>query len=202
MVHRDTGDRMFIIGEARIDDEVAHTSFCCDLHACKGACCCIEGGRGAPLEDDEVLEIQKAYPAIKQFLSEQSIRVIETSGLFEGTPGDFVTPCIEERDCVYVHYDAAGIARCSFERGFQENLIDWRKPLSCHLFPVRIRKYGNDHIRYEQIGECEGGRRFGEQKNIPLSDFLKESLTRKYGETWYKKFKTHCDSLNGNTGHL
>ncbi|MFN0159462.1 MAG: DUF3109 family protein [Bacteroidota bacterium] len=186
---------MFIIGEAIIDDAVGHVSFCCDLHQCKGACCCIEGGRGAPLEDDEVLEIEKAYPIIKGYLSERSISVIEATGMYEGTPGDFVTPCVEERDCVYVHYDADGIARCSFERAFTENLIDWRKPLSCHLFPIRVRRFGKDYIRYEQIEECEGGRQFGEKNNIKLSDFLKDALTRKYGETWYNNFKAHCDTL-------
>src|SRR5512146_2114708 len=105
---------MIVIGEAVIDDTVGHVSFCCDLLVCKGACCCISGGRGAPLEDEEVLEIEKAYPIVKQYLSEKSIRTIETSGLVDGRPGDHATMCVDQQECVYVYFDN-GIAKCSFE---------------------------------------------------------------------------------------
>ena len=182
---------MFVIGEAVIDDAVGTASFCCDLKKCKGACCCIEGGRGAPLEDDEVLEIENAYPIVKQYLSEKSIRTIEVSGMYEGSAGNFATTCIDHRECVFVYFED-GIARCSFERSYEEGKIDWRKPISCHLFPIRIRKLGQDFVRYEQIEECQGGRVSGEVHNVKLSDFLKDPLIRKYGEAWYKKFLYRC----------
>src|SRR5512134_1501010 len=118
---------MFIIGEAVIDDVVAHASFRCDLGACKGACCAIAGGRGAPLEDDEVLELQKAFPIVKAYLSERSLRTIEAAGAYEGVPGDFATTCIDDRECVFVYYDN-GVAQCSFERAYSEGKTDWRKP--------------------------------------------------------------------------
>ena len=85
-----------------------------------------------------------------------------------------------------------GVAKCSFERAFKEGKIDWRKPLSCHLFPVRIRRFGKDFMRYEQIDECRSGREHGESKEVKLFDFLRESLIRKYGEEWYAKFLDHC----------
>jgi len=182
---------MFIIGEAVVDDAVSHASFHCDLEKCKGACCCIEGGRGAPLEDDEVLEIEKAYPIVKQYLGERSMRAIEASGLYDGSPGDFATTCIDQRDCVFVYYEH-GIARCSFETAFERGEIDWRKPISCHLFPVRIRRFGKDVIRYEEIDECRPGRERGMAQEVPLHDFLREPLVHKYGETWYNKFLDQC----------
>jgi len=182
---------MFMVGKAVIDDPVSKASFCCDLPICKGACCCLAGGRGAPLEDDEVLEIHKAYPSVRPSLSEKSIAVIERGGLIDGQRGDYATMCIEQRECVFVYFDY-GIAKCSFERAFLEGKTDWRKPISCHLFPVRVRRFGEDFLRYEVIEECEDGRAFGEQQNVKLHEFLKEPLTRKYGEVWYASFLDHC----------
>jgi hypothetical protein len=177
---------MVLIGEAVLEDDVVHARFCCDLQACRGACCCIEGGRGAPLEDDEVLEIEKAFPAVRPFLPPEHLDRIAATGLWEGRPGDHVTPCINDRACVFVYYDD-GIARCGFERAYLDGLTDWRKPLSCHLFPIRIRRGTVDHVRYEQIHECAGGRARGEREQVPLADFLKDPLVRMYGAEWYER---------------
>jgi hypothetical protein len=182
---------MFVIGEAVIDDAAGRASFCCNLPACHGACCTLPGGRGAPLEDDEVLEIAKAYSAARQFLGEKSIRAVESGGLAEGVKGDFATPCLDGMECVYVYFEE-GIARCSFERAYEHGLTDWRKPLSCHLFPLRIRRFGRDFIRYEMIDECAPGRVKGESENVPLRDFLREPLIRRYGEGWYEEFIRFC----------
>lgn len=184
---------MFIISEAVIDDAIVQSNFCCDLEQCKGACCTSEGGRGAPLEDDEVLEIEKAYPIVKQYLDEKNIRTIEAAGLYNGTPGDFATNCIERRECVFVYVDNS-IAKCSFEKAYEQGKIDWRKPISCHLFPIRVRHFGQEFVRYEVIDECSGGRTKGETEQVKLHDFLKEPLVRKFGEAWYEKFMTYCKS--------
>jgi len=182
---------MFVIGEAVIDDAVSKASFCCDLNVCKGACCCIEGSRGAPLEDDEVLEIKKAYPIVRQYLGERSVREIETSGMYEGDPGNFATTCIDGKECVFVCFDH-GIAKCSFERAYEEGKLDWRKPISCHLFPIRITTSSQDFIRYERIRECSGGEKRGELHNVKLVDFLQDALVRKYGQRWYAMFLDYC----------
>jgi hypothetical protein len=187
---------MFIIGDAIIDDEVGQVSFYCDLQTCKGACCCLAGGRGAPLEDDEVLEIEKAYPVVKQFLGRQSIETIETSGKYDGSPGDYATTCIDERECVFSFFEQ-GVAKCSFEKAYEAGLSDWRKPISCHLFPVRLRKFGKEFLRYERITECAGGRSRGESQNVKLYEFLKEPLIRKYGDAWYVKFVDYCGTHAG-----
>jgi len=177
---------MFIVGNAVIDDAVVTSDFCCDLKQCKGACCCIEGGRGAPLEDHEVLEVEKAYLAVKQYLSPESIRVIEQQGLYEGEPGHLATTCIGDRECVFAFFED-GIAQCSFERAYRAGQIVWQKPLSCHLFPLRIRSFGHDHVRYEQISECQAGRTSGTEHQTGLVEFLQNPLVRKYGEQWYSQ---------------
>ncbi len=184
---------MFVIGEAVIDDDVARSAFCCDLQKCKGACCTLEGGRGAPLEDHEVLEIEKAFPLAKQYLGEKSLRFIGQQGMYEGRSGDFATTCIDRRECAFAYFND-GIAYCSFERAFEAGLTDWRKPLSCHLFPIRIREFGRDYLRYEQIDECQPARISGEMKQVSLHSFLKEPLSRKYGEQWYEQFVRYCES--------
>ncbi len=182
---------MFIVGEAVIEASVARASFCCDLSVCKGACCCLAGGRGAPLEDDEVLELHKAFPFVRQYLSDKSIAVIERDGLVDGRTGDFATTCIDQYECAFAFFEE-GIAKCGFERAYLEGITDWRKPISCHLFPIRIRKFGNDFLRYEVMEECAGGRKRGETHDVKLHDFLKEPLIRKYGEGWYALFLDHC----------
>jgi hypothetical protein len=187
---------MVIIGEAVIDEAVAEARFCCDLAVCKGACCTLEGGRGAPLEDEEVLEIYKAYPIVKRYLDERNIRTIEADGLVDGAPGDYATACVERRECVFAYVEE-GVARCSFEKAYLAGETDWRKPLSCHLFPIRIRRFGKDFVRYETIDECEGGRMRGEKEHIALHEFLRSPLTRKYGELWYEKFLQYCKSKTG-----
>ena len=138
-----------------------------------------------------MLEIAKAYPAARQFLGEKSIRAVASAGLTEGVKGDFATPCLEGKECVFVYFED-GVARCSFERAYERGLTDWRKPLSCHLFPIRIRHFGKDFIRYEMIEECAPARRRGETEGIPLHDFLREPLIRRYGEAWYRKFIQYC----------
>jgi hypothetical protein len=185
---------MFIIGEAVIDDVVGSASFCCDLKKCKGACCTLPGGRGAPLEDDEVVKLQRSYPSARQYLSQRSIDAIEAMGIVEGAEGGYATTCIDNRDCVFVYYDD-DVAKCSLERAYEEGKTDWRKPVSCHLFPLRIRTFGQDFVRYEEIDECKPGRMLGDQEHVKLYDFLKAPLTRKYGETWYQRFADRCKSL-------
>lgn len=185
---------MFIIGEAVIDDDVGKESFCCDLGKCKGACCTLPGSRGAPLEDNEVLELRKAYPSARQYLSQRNIDFIETHGMEEGLPGDYTTTCIENRDCVFVYYED-DVAKCSLERAYDEGKTTWRKPLSCHLYPIRVRTFSHESLRYDRVPECEAGRNRGKNEGVKLGEFLRTALIRKYGEEWYESFLDHCRTL-------
>ncbi len=192
------GRKMLIVGEAAVDEAITKASFCCNVEVCHGACCTIAGARGAPLKDNEIREIEKAYPAVQKYLSEKSIRTIERSGLYEGVPGDYVTTCVGERECVFVYFEN-GIARCAFERAYLEGGTSWRKPISCHLFPIRIREHTyeglrTEALRYEQIEECTAGRERGDRDNVPLLEFLREPLIRKYGSSWFGSVQDLCKS--------
>jgi hypothetical protein len=182
---------MFIIGEAIIEDQLADEKFACDPAVCKGACCTIEGGRGAPLEDEEVEEIRRCFPAVERFLPGRSLFTIKRAGLVEGRPGDYATPCVDGRECVYVCFEQ-GVARCGFERAFLAGATKWRKPISCYLFPIRIRRFGQEFLRYEQIDECAAGRKRGAAEGISLWEFLKDPLVRKFGTSWYQTFRAEC----------
>ncbi len=185
-----------MIGEAVVEDEVARERFACDVLQCKGACCTLPGGRGAPLEDDEVREIEKAFPEAKRYLSPEHLRAIQENGMVEGVPGSFATVCIDYRDCVFVYYEGE-VARCALERAYVEGKTKWRKPISCHLFPIRVSKGYSDRLRYEQITECKPGRRKGKADSVPLYEYLKEPLVRKYGEAWYENFRRECERRDG-----
>jgi hypothetical protein len=187
---------MFVISEVVVDERIAHQHFACDVAKCKGACCTLPGGRGAPLEDDELNELERAFPVVRKYLSERHLRTIERSGLYEGRPGNFTTTCVDAEACAFVYYEDA-IARCSLEKAFHEGEIHWRKPISCHLFPVRIAREGTSSVRYEEISECEPALVRGKVEQVPLYDFLKDALIRKFGGSWYEEFRKECRRRDG-----
>jgi hypothetical protein len=186
---------MIIVADTIIDETVTSSSFCCDLHACKGVCCCLEGGRGAPLTDEEVSLVTATFPFAKEYLSARNLDVIAREGLVEGWDGSYATPCVEHKECVYVYF-ADGIALCAFERAYNEGKTPWRKPISCHLFPIRVGRAGRTYLRYEQMAECLPARQSGETRNISLVDFLKDPLIRAFGEPWFDQL---CDQRSEKT---
>ncbi len=182
---------MFIIGEITVDPSVSGTKFACDLDSCKGACCTFPGGCGAPLADSEVQEIEHAYPVIREYLPAEHIAVIERNGLIDGVPGDHATQCVDGRACVFVYYDGA-IAKCAIEKAFYEKKLSWQKPLSCHLFPIRIRKDGKE-IHYEYFSECVPALNRGIRENIELHRFVAAPLERAFGIPWTKELNETID---------
>ncbi len=176
---------MFTILNNVVDEHLATTTFACDLGACKGACCTMPGGRGAPLEDDEVQLLNDAIPAASKYLTERNRRIIASQGALEGRRGDYATRCIDQRDCVFVYYDE-GAAKCAIEKAYFNGEVPFRKPISCHLFPIRISKvFDMDYLRYEHISECNPALKNGKTAGVPLYKFLKEALVRAYGEEFY-----------------
>ena len=183
-----------------IDNAIPAVKFACDISRCKGACCTIPGHRGAPLLDEELEEIERAYPVIKKYLSYRHRDTIEERGMFQGRPGDYTTQVVDRQDCVFVLFED-GAAKCAFEKAHSNNEISWRKPISCHLFPIRIDRGTPERLRYEQILECRPAIERGERENLPLAEFLKSSLVRAYGEEWYAAFLTYCRrKQDGTTG--
>jgi hypothetical protein len=186
---------MFIIGEVRVETQVGKIEFACDLKRCKGACCTMPGGRGAPLLESEISEIERAFPVVKKYLPESHLQAIQEQGMYEGTPGARATTCVDECACVFVYYED-DIARCSLERAFLNGETEWKKPISCHLFPVRLSATPRTTIRYEEIDQCKPALERGKKETILLFEFLKEPLVRKFGEDWYREFHKACNDSN------
>jgi hypothetical protein len=183
---------MIEIQKTLVEDNIPDIRFTCNTSACKGACCTLPGGQGAPLLDEELEQIEHSFPIIKSYLPQAHLDSIVQFGLFEGGPKSYTTMCFNNRACVFVLYEE-GIALCAFEKAFLEGRLKWRKPLSCHLFPIRIDRGMIHRLRYERISECDSALDCGEQKNIYLSDFLKEPLVRAFGSTWYEDFQFKCE---------
>ena len=166
-----------------IDPDIESTSFACDLNACKGACCTLPGGRGAPLLDEEIAELSEALPVVISTLPAEHQDAIAKHGAYEGSPADYHTTCVNNGPCVFVTYDG-GIAHCSIEQAFQSGKLAWRKPLSCHLFPIRIDAGDPHRVRFEYIPECRPALERGRRENIPLISFLSQAIERAFGITW------------------
>ncbi len=184
---------MFESNFIRVEDviirpEIAEIRFACDVEKCKGACCTLESEYGAPLREDELKKISDVLNSVKKYLGEKSIKIIESEGFYERKDGEFLTRSIDDKDCVFVYYENK-IAKCSIERVYFEEGTDFRKPISCHLFPIRVSKFGGDVLRYEKFKDCETALENGKQKNIKLFDFCKDSLIRLYGKKWFTTFK-------------
>jgi len=178
---------MIILDEILISDDLRDVHFCCDLQHCKGACC-VEGDAGAPLEEEEISLLEDYIDTIKTFMVPKGIEAIENIGVFDyDADGKFVTPLVNGNECCFVYMEN-GIARCAVEKAFSEKAIPFPKPLSCHLYPVRISEVGKkDAINYHKWRICNKALENGMKLKLPLYRFLEESLIRKYGRTWYNR---------------
>ncbi|MGB2868222.1 MAG: DUF3109 family protein [Bacteroidota bacterium] len=177
---------MFIVQETRVESSIPDIRFACELKACKGACCTMPGGLGAPLLDSELSEIEQALPVVQRYLDENHLQTIKKQGMWEGHSGSYTTTCYQHAACVFVTYED-GIAKCSFEKAFFRGEISWRKPLSCHLFPLRVRGDHRDQLHFEYLPECRPALENGARKGARLVDFLKEALVRAKGTPWYEE---------------
>lgn len=179
-------DRIFNINEVLVRREILEIPFSCDLKSCKGACCTLESELGAPVSKDEIDEIKKILPVVKQYISQTHIDEIEQNGYYEFKENELMLRSVNNRDCVFVYYENS-IAKCAIEKAYFDGKIKFRKPISCHLFPIRISDFGGDILRYEKFNECNPALEKGKEENITIAEFCKDSLIRKYGEEWYNK---------------
>lgn len=188
---------MLQIGKTIISLDVIQREFCCDLDKCKGACC-VDGDSGAPLSPEEAQLIEKMYPDFEEYLTDQNKAEIKKQGFsITDGDGDLVTPIIGKNECVYTFTDDAGITKCAIEKAYFEKHIAFRKPVSCHLFPIRITEYKRfDAINYQQLDICKPGGECGKNKGIPIWQYLREPLIRKYGLEWYKDFTYAAENLH------
>jgi hypothetical protein len=177
------------IDKSIVSFDVLTTHFACDLLKCKGACC-VHGDSGAPLETEEVKILKNIFPKIKPYLNEQSILSIEKQGTsVMDADGDTVTPLVNQKECAYVYFENE-IAKCSIEKAFFEKKIKFRKPISCHLYPIRISKFKNyEALNYHVWEICKPAIQNGIIENIKTYQFLKTPLIRKYGKNWFSELK-------------
>jgi hypothetical protein len=178
---------LIAIEKVLISDEVVEEQFVCDLTKCKGGCC-EDGDAGAPLDKDELVKLKNVYEAVKPYLTPEGIAEIESRGkyLYEQEFG-WVTPTIAGKLCAYGSRDKKGIIRCGIEAAYNDGKTDWKKPISCHLYPIRIKKTKSyEMVNYEpREGLCSPACALGQKLKVPVFAFLKEPLIRKYGEEFY-----------------
>lgn len=184
-----------MIENAVISDDVADQFFVCELTKCKGACC-VEGDTGAPLEDDELAILEKIYPQVKPYLTQQGIEAIEQQGVYvaDEVEGGYVTPTINGRECAYAIYDDKKILKCGIEQAHLAGKVAFQKPISCHLYPIRITKYEQfEALNYDRWHICNPACHNGKSLGVPIYKFLKTPLIRKYGEEWYEALEREIE---------
>jgi hypothetical protein len=181
---------MIQIDETIISLDLLDEKFVCDLTSCKGICC-IEGDDGAPLELDEVKIIEDILPQIWGDLTEKSKAVIKKQGIsYIDDDGEPVTSIVNGAECVFTYTDSTGICKCAIEKAFREGKTNFYKPISCHLYPVRLQKYEEyTAVNYHRWSVCNCARKLGGKLKIPVYQFLKEPLIRKFGEKWFEQLE-------------
>ncbi len=188
---------MFQIGKTIVSEEIVQKDFLCNLSACKGACC-IAGDAGAPVEEKETKILEEIYPLVKPFLRKKGIEAIERQGTSViGDDGEFETPLVDGADCAYVTFDNRGTALCGIEEAYNQGEIKWKKPVSCHLYPVRVQDYSEfAAVNYHHWEICDDACTLGKELQVPVYKFVKEALIRKFGEDWFMELEKAAATLN------
>lgn len=185
---------MFRVKDTILSEDVATARFACDVSRCKGACCVV-GNAGAPVDKEEIPILRKAFRLLKDELRSEAVQAVEEKGVVWGDQDSgFEISCVEEEACIFVIYNTEGVAECAIQKAYYEGRISWEKPISCHMFPIRLKRIIDfDYANFEYIPDiCGSGCAHGEQQGIWLSDFLQEPLIRRYGEEWYDEFMRAC----------
>ena len=178
---------MIQIDDKLISEDLFSEEFVCNLAKCKGICC-VDGDAGAPLDEDETKILDEIYPKIKSYLRPEGIQAIEEQGTYTlDFEGDLVTPLVNNAECAYVIFDEKGYTKCAIEKAYEDGVIDWQKPISCHLYPIRITEYSNfSAINYHEWDICSDACTLGKELGVKVYQFLKKPLIRKYGEEFYQ----------------
>lgn len=181
---------MFQLGKTIVSEDIIQKDFVCNLSACKGACC-VDGDAGAPLELEETEILKSIYPKVKPFLRQQGIAAIEAQGKFTTNDfGEHETTLIDGADCAYVFFDKRGTALCAIEEAYNQGVIDWKKPVSCHLYPIRVKDYSEfSAVNYHKWEICDDACTLGKELQVPIYKFVKQALIRKFGEDWYMELE-------------
>ncbi|MEX0905688.1 MAG: DUF3109 family protein [Balneolaceae bacterium] len=188
---------MIRVQDVILSEEIATAKFSCNISRCKGACCVI-GDAGAPVDKNEIPVLKKAFKKLKHELDPLAVETAEREGVVLGNSKDgYEINCKDTGECIFVKKGENGAAICAIQNAYYSGEFNWEKPISCHLYPVRLKNIaGMDYANFEYIPElCAAGCRKGEDEGIYLSDFLEKALVRRYGQLWYDEFSEACTSL-------
>jgi hypothetical protein len=194
---------MVVIGDILVSDEVVSEKFVCNLNACKGACCW-EGDFGAPITENEKQILDDIYLSIKPFLSVEGQEVLENKGKYTyyKQVDEWGTPLLENDACAYLTYSELGIAQCGIEKAYLDGATTFIKPISCHLYPIRVKSEiaGYEWLNYEKWNICSAACTLGKELKMPVFQFVKDALIRKYGAAFYEElnayYQTHFADKN------
>ena len=190
---------MFRVKDVLLSEDIATIRFACDISRCKGACCVV-GDAGAPVDKGEIPILRKAYGLLKERLTPGAHKAVSENGVVQkDSKGQYEITCVDNSDCIFVEKDENDVATCAIQNAYYRGEINWEKPLSCHLYPIRLKKIsGMEFANFEYIPDmCSAGCDNGLQNGIYLSDFLEKALKRRYGSEWYGEFVTACEELRG-----
>ncbi len=186
---------MVAIDKTLISEDVFDKKFVCDLNACKGACC-VAGDSGAPLDKDELEVLDSVLEQVKPYMTKKGLKAVEKHGTYVvDSDGDYTTTLVSEKaECAFVYFDDKKIAKCAIEQAYYDGKITWKKPISCHLYPIRITKHKSyDAVNYSKWDVCKPACECGKKLDVPVYKFLKEPLIRKYGKGWYKQLEKSAE---------
>lgn len=190
---------MIKINKTLISEAIIDTEFACNLSACKGECC-VAGDAGAPLDEPELDILNSIYPKVKPFLRPEGIKAIEEQGTH--VLSDFEeheTPLVEGKECAYVNFSDHGTALCGIEMAYRAGEIDFKKPVSCELYPIRVQKLSElQAVNYDKWEICSDACTLGKSLEIPVYKFAKAALKRKFGEEWYTELEEKVEEIKKN----
>lgn len=188
---------MLQVKDTIVSLDLIEKEFCCNLSHCLGSCC-IEGESGAPVELDEVERLENVLPEVWDDLSVAAKKLIREQGVvYADRDGELVTSIVNGKDCVFTCYDESGICYCAIEKAWREGKTRFMKPVSCHLYPVRVKKFADfTAVNYHEWSICSGARALGAKNSLPVYVFLKEPLIRKFGKDWYDELCLIAENWN------
>ncbi len=185
------------IQDKLVSSELFSKQFVCNLSACKGACC-VEGDTGAPLEKKEIRQIERSLDKIKPYMTKAGIKAVEKEGVsYLDSFDDPVTMLVNGKECAFVFRDENGITKCAIEKSYREKKIKFNKPISCHLYPIRVKKMEKfESLNYDRWSICKDACTLGKELKVPVYRFLKEPIVRAYGEDFYKEMEIVAAELD------
>ena len=179
---------MIAVKDTLVSDLLLEKKFVCDLNACKGACC-VEGDGGAPLEYEELKLLADNFNVAKKYMTAEGVLAVEKNGFFEiDSDGDYATQLVDGKHCAFVYFEEDGTTKCGYEKAYNKGEINFRKPISCYLYPVRLKTIGETiAVNYHEWEICKPACDCGTELNVKVYKFLKQPLTERFGEDWYNE---------------